>query len=151
MSDLRRWVGGLAVAAVLGLALGCTPAPTKPGKTGTGPSVKDDHDEEKAPHGGTLFVAPGHKFHAELVVDKAGKKATVYLLDGKAKKIVPTKAETITLVLKDGDVKVPLKAEKVGDDPAFVGTHDKLAADLDMKKVEIEAEVDGKPYVFELD
>ena len=47
----------------------------------------------KVPHGGALYEGAEHKFHAELKLDAKSKEVTVFILDGKAKKLVPIKAK----------------------------------------------------------
>jgi hypothetical protein len=155
VGGMNRLGCGVVAGAVLVLACGCPPG--NPGPTNRPGATPAVGGEEPPPHGGTLFAEPGHKHHAELKIDKDAKTATVYLFDAKVKNGSPTSAPAITLTIKNGGaVQVPLKAERQDGDPAgkssrFVGTHDKLAGDLDMDKVEISAEVDGKPYVFTLD
>jgi hypothetical protein len=152
MTNWVRWLGaGLVVAAALGLC-GCPSGH----QHDTG-KAKGGEEEHESPHGGELFADPGHKYHAELKVDRAGKQATVWLLDGQAKKNVPTKAKTVTVSVKDAaTVQIVLEPKPEDKDPAgsasrFVGTHDRLGEPLDLEKVEIRAEVAGKPYVFKLD
>jgi hypothetical protein len=143
------------LAAALVLAAGCDSGVKKTGATH---AKKDDKkDEEEAPHGGTLFAIDSHKYHAELLVDKSAKKATVYFYDKKVKNAVPTSAKSINLnIAEQPPVQIALPAEAQGSDPAgnasrFSGTNDRLAKDLDMEKVEIDATIEGKPYVFKLD
>jgi hypothetical protein len=153
VDGMNRLWRGVLTGAVLVLACGCPPSSSGPNKPGP---TQAKHEEE-GKYGGTLFAEPGHKHHAELKIDKATKTATVYLLDAKAKNDAPTAAPTITLAVKNGSaVQITLKAEKQDGDPAgkasrFVGTHAKLGGDLDMEKVEISAEMDGKAYVYTLD
>ncbi len=127
-------------------------------KTAATHAKKDDKkDEEEAPHGGTLFAIDSHKYHAELLVDKSAKKATVYFYDKKVKNAVPTSAKTINLnIAEQAPLQIALQAERQGSDPAgnasrFSGTNERLAKDLNMEKVEIDATIEGKPYVFKLD
>jgi hypothetical protein len=156
MDHAYRWTRLLILlAAAFMLAAGCD-SPVK--KTSASHAKKDDNkDEEEAPHGGTLFAIDSHKYHAELLVDKSAKKATVYFYDKKVKNAVSTSAKSINMnIAEQPPAQIALQAEPQGSDPAgnasrFSGTNDRLAKDLDMEKVEIDATIEGKPYVFKLD
>lgn len=157
MEHLMNWSRLLTLLAVaLVLAVGCE-GTKGAGKKGAKRDPKNDSEEEKAPHDGTLYASAGHKHHAELVPDKAAKKLTVYLYDSKVKKTVPIAEKTITLNIADAPpVQIALQAEPQKDDPAgtssrFSGTHDRLAEKLDDDKVEIEVTIDSKPHVFKVD
>lgn len=117
---------------------------------------KDDH-AEKGPHGGPLAEWGEEKYHAEFTVDHDKKQATVYILDGSAKKASPIAAETISLTITsfNPSVKVTLKAAPDKDDPKgsssrFVGMHDKLAEKVEYKG-QISGTVDKTPYVGKFD
>jgi hypothetical protein len=146
------------VALVAGLLLFGTGCPSTNTAKPPGKPAEEGkkHDEDEAPHGGMLYAAkPGHKLHAELLIDKGSKKATVYILDDKAKKAVPIKAATVTVSVKDTPpVQVVLKADKQEGDPEgqasrFSGTNDRFGSEVKEKQVEISAEIDGKQTTFE--
>src|SRR5262249_46394769 len=138
------------LAALTGLVCGCPPP--APSKTGG-----QTEAEAPPPHGGTLFAEPGHKFHAELVLDKANKQATVYLLDSKVEKAVATTAPTIQVNFKEATAvpvtlqAKPLEGEREGKASRFVGTHEQFGQDWKMDRIEISVTIDDKPYVFLLD
>jgi hypothetical protein len=145
----------LALATALILALGCD-TPKEAGKKRSDQKEPESHSE-KAPHGGPLFADEGDRHHAELVIDKAAKKATVYLFDSKVKEPVCIGDKTISLnIAEKPPVQIELKADAQKSDPAgttsrFSGEHDRLGAELDLEKVEIEAKLNGKSHVFKLD
>ena len=151
-----NWYVALLAVALLGTA-GCPSTKDSGQKAAKRDQKKDASHAEQAPHGGTLFADEGDKHHAELVLDKAGKKATVYLLDGKVKNAVPIGEKTITVNIADNPpVQITLQAEPQKEDKTdtasrFSGIHDRLGNDLDMDKVEIEAKINGKPFVFKVD
>jgi hypothetical protein len=146
-----RLMGRLALAAftVLGLA-GC-PKVDKP-PAGGGQQKAHDHEHE-APHGGLLAEWGDHEYHAEFTVDPAKKEATVYILDGNARKAPKgVKGEDIknvrVIVKKPMEATIELKHDpaKSGEGGiAFVGTHDKLDAKGNYQG-EITGEMNGKPY-----
>jgi hypothetical protein len=114
----------------------------------------DDHPDE-GPHGGALAEWDHDRYHAEFTVDHKEKKATVYILDRKAKKAVPIDAQTVTVSL--ANVKPPavitLKADPQEDDPKgkssrFSGTHDALGKEMEFEG-EISGKVGDKPYAAE--
>src|SRR5262245_31892729 len=155
MGCFKQRVGWVAILVLaVGLVSGCSP------KEGAGPSKAAKADEEgeaPPPHGGKLYAVPGHKHHAELLIDEGKKTATVYLLDSKVRKYVPTKAESITLTIKDTPpLQIELKPQRQNDDPkdassCYAGTHDRLAMAVDYEKIEFMGMIDGKSYVFTLD
>jgi hypothetical protein len=138
------------LAGVAGLLCGCPP-PT-PSRTGG-----QTEAEAPAPHGGTLYAPPDHKIHAELLLDKANKQATVYLLDAKVDKAVAIAAPTIQINFKEATaVPVKLEPDRQKDDPEgkasrFVGKHEQFGHDWKMDQLQISALIDDKPYVFLLD
>jgi hypothetical protein len=149
-----RFLTGLILLALL--AFGCTPreavGPTKHGK-----DANHVEDEDPPPHGGKLFMEPGHKYHGELLIDEKTKQATVYLFDDKVRDPVATKAETFTLTVKDSaPVSIILKPQRQDNDPPdtssrFVGSHDRLEKPVDYEKVEISGSIGEKPFVFTLE
>jgi hypothetical protein len=160
MRALMQWFGCLlVVSATVMLAGGCSRDKPKVvnGKTANGkkqdgktPHVHDHPDH--GPHGGALAEWGEEEYHAEFTVDHAKKQATVYILDGSAKKAAPIAAETINLTLTHAKpaVEITLKADPDKDDPKgkssrFVGTHDKLGEERPFEG-EISAKIDDKPY-----
>lgn len=165
MKRIVRGFAGLALLAAVALvaAPGCRKEGDKPPTTdsqrkggdnkgsaekGEG---KEDHPEE-GPHGGALAEWGDEEYHAEFKADHEKKQATVYILDGKAKKAVPIAAETVTLTLTNfkPPVQIALKADPQGGDPKgkasrFTGTHDKLGTETEFKG-EISGKVGEKPY-----
>lgn len=162
MSTVIRslWGVGFLAAVVVALA-GCTSheAPTKDTKAPAADKGRpDDHGHpEEGPHGGALAEWGEEEYHAEFTVDHGKKQATVYILDGSAKKAVPIQAETLSLIIKN--VQPPaastLKAEPQKDDPKgmasrFVGQHDALAKEMEFEG-EISGKVGDKPYAGEFE
>jgi hypothetical protein len=162
MRVLARTTSGLAMlsVAVLLNAGGCNKTDSGKGKDAAvvpankaadkGKAVADgakkDNHVEKGPHGGPLAEWGEEKYHAEFTVDHGKKTATVYILDGEAKKASPIAAESITLSLSNvkPPVQVTLKAAPQSDDPKgqasrFTGTHEQFA-----KEMEFEGEISGK-------
>jgi hypothetical protein len=144
-----RW--GLLLTAVL-LAAGC------PAKRDPSTAPQDAEEKEgDPPHGGIKFAEPGHKYHAELIQDETGKQVLVYLLNKTLKAPVSTTAKTITLALHNGKpTLIALSADRQDGDPKdaasrFKGEHDCFGQKLDAAKIEISAEIDGKPYILKED
>ena len=151
----------ILVAGLL-VAPGCNKAPDKekpadPKKKDAAAkkddSTKKDDHAEKGPHGGPLAEWGEEKYHAEFTVDHDKKQATVYILDGSAKKASPIAAETISLTVTsfNPSVKITLKADPEKEDPKgsssrFVGMHDKLGEKMDFKG-QISGNVGNTPYV----
>jgi hypothetical protein len=99
------------------------------------------------PHGGALFEGVEHKYHAELKLDAKEKKATVWILDGKAKNEVPIPAKTIEMHVKGLNKPIVLNAvPRKGSETAtqYTGTHDRLGMKLKYEEVEFLIAVDGK-------
>lgn len=157
MRALIQWFGCLlVVSATLALAGGC--AREKPKTTATNGKKQDGktppaHDHpDHGPHGGALAEWGDEEYHAEFTVDHKKKQATVYILDGSAKKPAPIAAETVELTLthEKSPVQITLKADPDKDDPKgkssrFVGTHDKLGEERPFEG-EISANVGDVPY-----
>jgi hypothetical protein len=143
------------IIAAFALALGCD-SPKDAGKKQSQSKESESHTEQ-APHKGKLFADDGDRHHAELLVDKGGKKATVYLLDHRVKEPVCVGERSINLnVAEAPPVQIELKADAQTSDPAgtasrFSGTHDRFGTDLELDKVEIEVKINGKSHVFKLD
>jgi hypothetical protein len=132
------------------LAAGCGPT-TQP----TTPAVKatpSGHTHgETGPAGGVLATWGNDEFHAEFVVDHPTGEATVYMLDGSAKKVTPIDAKALTLSLKETPpVAVTLEAKPQDGDPPgqssrFVGSHDALKTVKEFKG-SISGKANGKNY-----
>lgn len=139
---MRRNGPWIAVA-VMGLAVlvtGCNDS-AKPPKT---PSKAGHVHPTEGPHGGALVEWGAEEYHLELLLDHSKKEVTVYVLDGDAKKVVPIKAETLTMTVTNvkPPVTVTLKAnpdtgDAAGSSSRFIGTHEVLAK-------EVEGEINGK-------
>lgn len=108
----------------------------------------DDHDHGPGPHGGTIIEFG--KWHGEFCMDHAKKQATVYILDGDAKKNVAIKAGKLNLSIKSPSFQVellaqPMDGEAAGTSSRFVAVHDNFAKEQEFAGT-VSAEVDGKPY-----
>lgn len=149
---MKSW--GLLV--VLVLFTGCTgqkPADTpKPDAPKAARSDHGDHgDHGGGPHGGTI-VELG-KSHGEFAVDHAKKEATVYILDGDAKKPEAIAADKLLLSLKTPALQLELKPLPQDGDPKgkssrFVGTHEAFAKEQPFEGM-VSVVIDGKPYFGE--
>jgi hypothetical protein len=144
----------MLLAANLLTSTGCVkPPPSKGGDKGQSAKKPAAHDHPDAgPHGGALAEWGDEKYHAEFTVDHGKKQATVYILDGDAKKAAPIAATTIDLAITNVKplVRVALKADPQKDDPKgqasrFVGTADELGKEMEFKG-EISGNVAGTPY-----
>jgi hypothetical protein len=64
----------------------------------------DDHAHEHAhgPHDGHLVELGGEDYHAEVTLDAASRRLTVYILDAELKPL-PTDAQSVSVRLKLGD------------------------------------------------
>lgn len=95
-------------------------------------SKKPHAHPDKGLHGGVLVEWGEEEYHPEVLFDRAKKEATVNIHDGEVKKLVPIKADSITLTLmEEPPVTIQLKAqpregEPTGTSSRFVGTHEKL-------------------------
>lgn len=135
----------------LSLLPGCGSQPTSGGKGG--PRVKakgdaEDHDHGPGPHGGTILDFG--KWHAEFTVNHKNKEATVYILDGDAKKAVPIALDKAMLSIKTPQFQVELKAAPDTGDPEgkssrYVGKHDNLGKEQEFEGT-LSGLVDGKQY-----
>jgi hypothetical protein len=136
---------------VLLLPVGCTPSPPAPTATPK-PAGKPG-----APHGGVALTEPGHKYRAELLIDRDKEKAIVYLLDADGQKPVVTTAENLLLVVQEGaGAVITLKAQPQSGDPRwkssrFAGTSARFGREINLKKVEVNTEINGKPVTFSLE
>src|SRR5262245_37093806 len=105
MTNIQSWLSCAALAAALALLSGCDGKTDANKKADAGKKAdaakkaeKDEHDHpDKGPHGGVLAEWGDEKYHAEFTVDHKAKKATVYILDGTARKAAPIPARSITL------------------------------------------------------
>jgi len=119
------------------------------------PKAEPKHEHahpEKGPHGGPLAeLGDKEEFHAELILTKGKNEATVYILDGEAKKGVLAEVDEIVLELhsEKPPVQVKLKAApeegEKGGASRFVGAHEKISADLDPDTIHVDGvKVKGK-------
>jgi hypothetical protein len=103
------------------------------------------------------LTEPGHKYRAELLIDSDKEKATVFLLDADGQKPVVTGAENLLLVVQEGaGAVITLKAQPQSGDPRwkssrFAGTNARFGREINLKKVEVNTEVNGKPLTFTLE
>lgn len=153
MNNLHRVrLSFLFLGGVL-LAFGaCNP----PGGKKTVDVVAHGHDED-GPHGGAIAEGPDEKYHGEFLVDHDKKQTTVYILDHKAKNLKAIKAEGVYVNITNVTplLKIDLKAEpQPGDSPGmsskFVGTHDKLAVEMEYKG-EIVGMAGDKQYTWKFE
>ncbi|MCI0682777.1 MAG: hypothetical protein L0Y71_11810 [Gemmataceae bacterium] len=163
MKKIRVLTSGMALAAVLIVAAGCTRPSgdkakdvAKSGKDGAAKGGKEPHDHGPGPHGGAVGDWGGGKFHFEFTVDHETKECTVYLLEDDEKTPAPIKA-------KDGQLSLSIKGQKNKDeflvtlkatpqkgDPEgkasrFVGKDDKLGVVQELAGT-VSGEADGTPY-----
>lgn len=139
------------LALALAASVGCGPTPTseKPTKKG-----QEHVHGETGPAGGVLASWGNEEFHAEFTVDHPAGEATVYMLDGTAKKVTPIDAKSLTLSLKETPpVVVTLEAKPQDGDPAgkasrFVGKHDALKTVKEFSG-SISGKANGKSYTGE--
>jgi hypothetical protein len=135
----------------LAALVGCGTTPPTPHTEMTRPSEKGHVHPETGPAGGVLASWGNEEYHAELVVDQPTGEATVYLLDGTAKKVTPIETKTVTLSLKETpSVVVTLEAKPQDGDPPgrssrFVGRHDALKAGKEFSG-SISGKAGGKNY-----
>jgi hypothetical protein len=137
------------LALALAASVGCGPVPAPTDK----PTTKGaEHvHPESGPAGGVLASWGNEEFHAEFTVDHPTGEATVYLLDGTAKKVTPIDAKTLTLSLKETPpVVVTLEAKPQDGDPdgkasRFVGKHDVLKTVKEFSG-SISGKANGKGY-----
>lgn len=157
-----RFNNGWAAAAVLAWLIGCG-GDTKVADKGTIAKVgkldiagtsaeapKHEHSSEGL-HGGALAEWGEEEYHPEFTVDHPAKTATVYILDGSAKKAKPIAAREVSTTIK---LKPPVSMKLVarpqdGDPPRqasrFVGEHEALGKVMEFTGT-FAAEIDGKPY-----
>src|SRR5262249_31357626 len=118
-------------------------APTSPKKVG------HDHPN-KGPHGGPLAEWGEEQYHVEFTVDRAKKRATVYILDSTARTAVPIAAESVTLSLTKPAAQITVRAEPQDGAPRgqasrFSGSDEKLGPDGGLEG-EISATIAGTPF-----
>ena len=136
---------------LFGFAAGCGGTPTLPaGRTPTTSNTPHSHGGGGVA-GGALATWGEEEFHVEFTVDHTTSEATVYVLDGSAKKVAAIPAKSITLSLAQSPpVVVKLDAKPQDGDPAgqssrFVGKHPALAKEVEFTG-SISGEVNGKKY-----
>lgn len=145
-----------AMLAVTLFTAGCQKE--QAGKAPAQKKAKDGHGHdhahpEEGPHGGSLAEWGEHEYHAEFTVDHKTNAATVYILDGEAKKAPKLEVAKITKVtLTLSNVTPPLTLELKHDAPksdsrgiAFTVTNDQFGREMDFKGT-INGNVDGLSY-----
>lgn len=103
------------------------------------------------PHKGVLAEWGEEEYHVEIVFDSKAKLATIYILDGTAKKAKPIAVTEVTLTLKQKPpVTLKLKAMPEKGDPAgqasrFAGTNEVFGKNQDWEGT-VSAKIGTKPY-----
>jgi hypothetical protein len=144
-----RFYRGLIVSLALGalvMASGC------PAREKKGPDKKENDKGQTA--AGWLFATAGDEFHLRLKIDATTKQASAALFDETTTEPVPIKADKITVAIKNGEVQqidLAAKGATKGRTATFEGKHDRFGEKVDPKKVEVNAQIEGKPYLFTLD
>ena len=148
-THLRRFGVVMTFIAVLCLSAGCG---SQSGSGGTGTTEPEDSHPTEGPHKGSLAeLGDSGDHHAELVIDQEKKEATVYVLDGDAKKAKPIdrKELTLTLTKENPPVQIKLAAKPLDGETKgssrFVGTHDKLKDKIDPDTISVSGKIDGNP------
>jgi hypothetical protein len=105
-SSLR--VAYLCGCLALGLLIGCQPAAeTRTFTEEDNQTHADEHDHAHehahGPHEGHIVELGGEDYHAELTLDAATRKLTVYLLQADMKTPLPVDAQNVQVRLKAGD------------------------------------------------
>ena len=145
-----RRLAGLIPAVAVALVAGCGPATTP-----TTAPPKDDpaaHSHPTVgPSGGTIVEWGEEVYHLEFLADRTTGTATVYVLDGTAKKVkaIPSKSLTLSLpgtppVAVTLDPK-PQDGDAAGQSSRFVGKHDALKNEA-LVSGSISGEVGGEKY-----
>jgi hypothetical protein len=158
MNRNRLWTVGLSlIAGALITAAGCTPKPAgsaKEDKPVPSHSDKQVHEHQGGgSHQGVLVEWGKDEYHAEFVVDHSEQEATVYVLDGEAKKAPSIKPDKISdMVLNISNLVPPLSVELKYDAKrsnnngiVFTATHKQLGI-IKEYKGSISAMINGKPY-----
>lgn len=143
---MLRCFTGIGLAVVVGMTGAAVPAVWAQDKK----DDKHDHPEE-GPHHGALAEWGEEEYHVEFTADRKKGSATVYILDGSAKKAKPIDAKEVTLTIKGKKaVSVDLKRDPQKDDgdgkcSRFTGKHKALTGKEKFAGT-LSAEVGGKPY-----
>lgn len=146
MTTLHRT---LLLAAVAALAVGCGPTAAPTSTPATEPRAHDH--PTVGPSGGAVVEWGEEEYHLEFLADHATGEATVYVLDGTAKKVKAVSAKTLTLsVTATPPVTVrldakPQEGDADGSSSRFVGKSDGLKKN-GLFSGSISGEVDGKKY-----
>lgn len=141
---------GSALAFAVGCGSGSTALPTPNTPKKAAPEKAHDHPHE-GPHDGALAEWGEEEYHIEFTVDHKSQEATIYVLDGTAKKALPVDAKELTLTLKlTPPVTITLNAKPETTDAAgkssrFVGKHAVLGKEQEFTGT-ISGVVGGKPY-----
>lgn len=134
--------------------IGCNSQPPAAGtkssaRTPSKPNEDDHSDHSHGPHGGNVIdFGP---YHAELTVDPATKKATVYILDSSIKNAVPIAVEKLQLSIKAPQFQVDLAADPQPGEPngkasRFSAVHENFSKKQDFEGT-LSGVLDGKPYL----
>lgn len=167
MDSFRRASAALAVVTVLAFAAGCNGEKEQDG--GYQPVGKNQpevpepagHPEEGA-HGGHLYDLGDHEFFAEVVLDEASRKVTIYVVEhDDVNKAVPMDAAGAKLVLEVGEqpvelelTAVPQQGEPEGKASRFELAGDQLPAEVKSEEQlhgELMLSRDGKAYEVHLE
>jgi predicted small lipoprotein YifL len=149
MHPKRTLLSLLMLAAIL--LAGC--GQQKPVEGPKGSDKKNTKNDEEGhgpgPHEGTVFDFG--KYHSELCIDHAKKQATIYILDGNAKKGVPVATDKLLLSIKTPQFQVEMKAERQKGDPEgkssrFVATHENFGKQQEFEGT-LSGTIDGKNYL----
>lgn len=120
---------------------------------------EEDHEHEhvhEAPHGGTLVELGEHAYNAEVVLDEAQNKVTIYLLGAHAESAQPVAQPEITLKLTaDGEpaeyklAAAPQEGDPEGMASRFEIADESLVDTLEMHegiKATFDISIDGTNY-----
>lgn len=152
--DARHGTWPAALLWATGCDTSSGTAKQSPAPKAKSPEVGHDHGHDhptEGPHHGALTEWGDEEYHVEFTVDRKSQEATVYVLDGSAKKSQPIKADTLSLTLKlQPPITVTLTPKPQDGDAAgmssrFVGKHDALGREQ-MFAGTISGQANGKPY-----
>lgn len=102
----RGWKLWLAGGIACGLLFGCESGQETRTFTETDDVThadEDAHAHAHGPHEGHIIELGGEDYHAELTLDSASRKLTVYLLAADLKTPLPTDAASVSVRLKVGE------------------------------------------------
>jgi hypothetical protein len=104
----QLWNCLLTSGIACGLLAGCEPATetrtfTEADNVAHVEEHAHDHADMHGPHNGHIIELGGEDYHAELTLDAAARKLTVYLLQSDMKTPLPVDATAVQVRLKDGE------------------------------------------------